>query len=438
MTTNYSRRTFLKYSTALAAGLSFPYIAKTFAAPGSSANETLNVGLIGCRNMGWGDLNAMLTHKGVRCVALCDVDDAVLAERKAALAKKYGQNVETFKDYRKLLERKDIDIVIIGTPDHWHCRQLVDACAAGKDVYVEKPLANSIAECEVMVNAAVHYNRVVQVGQQQRSHAHWHEMVDYLRSGELGKIGRVKAWANFDYAALHTPAPDSPVPAGVDYDLWLGPAPVRPFNQQRFHGSWRMFWNYGGGLLTDWGVHLLDMCLWGMDVKTLPLHTVAHGGKFLDPEGAHETFDTLSVAWQFKDFILEWENNATNNAPHGKNYGLFFRGSNGTLVADRGKWEVFPEGKKIPVKTARAKGDFYVNHTGNFLECVRTRNRATACSIENGSLCARYTHLGNISARVGNGTLLVYDEHKHQFNVPEANRFFKPDYRPQWEFPQVR
>jgi predicted dehydrogenase len=268
-------------------------------------------------------------------------------------------------------------------------------------------------------------------------------MVDYLRSGKLGNIGHVHVWANFNYAAMQPPVPDSQAPEGVDFETWLGPAPARTFNQQRFHGSWRMFWDYGGGLMTDWGVHLLDMGLWGMDVKTLPLKTSAFGGKFLYPDGANETFDTQMVTWQFDKFIMSWENNAgTETGPYGKNYGVLFRGANGTLVADRDNWEIYPErarggAAKIPEMTVKADFQDHKLHVTDFLECVKTRNSQTACTIENGSLCAKYAHLGNIGARMG-GAALVYDDQTKKFDVSAADRYLKPTYRSPWKFPEYK
>ncbi|MDR0815090.1 MAG: Gfo/Idh/MocA family oxidoreductase [Bacteroidales bacterium] len=430
------RRTFIKSSSALVAGMAMPHIVKSAEFTSAAAGDTLNVALIGCKGMGWYDLSDMLLHKDVKCLALCDIDRNILNARAGELEKKYGTKPDTYGDYRKALDRKDIDLVIIGTPDHWHCLPMVDACNAGKDVYVEKPIANSIAECDVMVAAAKKYNRIVQVGQQQRSGKHWHEMVEYLRSGALGKIGRVNVWANFSYAGMPPAVPDSPVPEGVDFETWLGPSPKLPFNSQRFHGSWRMFWNYGGGLLTDWGVHLLDMGLWGMDIKGMPLKVTASGGKFLFPNGAHETFDTLSVIYQFKDFIYTWENNTVETGPYGRNYGVSFRGTNGTLVADRDNWEVIPEGNKAEAIKKYSDGADHRDHLTNFLECVKTRNPNTACTIENGAFCATYAQLGNISARMG-GEALIYDDKAKKFNISAANKYLKPAYRSPWKFPEV-
>src|SRR5690606_32761982 len=166
-----------------------------------------------------------------------------------------------FTDFRKLLGRKDIDAIIIGTPDHWHCLIAVAACEAGKDVYVEKPMANSIGECDLMARAALKYDRIMQVGQQQRSGQAFIESRDLVKSGYLGKIRKVNIWSNFNYGLGNLMVAQTPVPAGVDYDFWLGPAPSRAFNPNRFHGCWRHFWDYGGGLMSDWGVHLLVMAI---------------------------------------------------------------------------------------------------------------------------------------------------------------------------------
>jgi len=430
------RRTFIKASSVLAAGMAVPLLAtaRVVGNRRADANDTVGVALIGCNSMGWSDLRDFLLHKDVRCLALCDVDSNVLHSRAAELEKKYEMKADEYGDYRSVLDRKDIDVVIIGTPDHWHCLQMVDACRAGKDVYVEKPAANSIAECDAMVAAAKRYNRIVQVGQQQRSGAHWQDMVEYIRSGKLGTVSRVQVWANFDYVVLPPPVPDAAVPEGVDFDSWLGPAPKRAFNPQYYHWLWRTHWNYGGGLITDWGVHLMDMGLWAMNITGMPLQVQATGSKYAYPNGAHETFDTMAVTYRFKDFIMTWENNPAG-ALFGKNYGILFRGTNGTLVADRTDWEVFPEGEKISAIKVTANEKAHKDHVANFLECVKNHNPNTACTIENGALCAKYAHIGNIGARLG-GATLVYDDLAKKFNISEADRFIKPTYRAPWKFPQ--
>lgn len=433
-----TRRDFLKKMGALAmAGAVSPSLvnAKSPKASVMGANDRINIGLIGCRSMGWTDLLNAINVPGVECVALCDIDKNILDSRAAELTKNKGKKPEIYGDYRKLLERKDIDAVLIGTPDHWHCLQLVDACAAGKDVYVQKPIANSIAECDMMAKAAKHYNRVVSVGQQQRSAKLWIEMKKFVDSGQLGHISRVNVWANFRYAAILNPAKDSEVPAHIDFDMWLGPAPERTYNASRHHGSWRMFWDYGGGLLTDWGVHLLDMALWGMKVDHMPNRVMATGGNWAYPDNFAETFDTMSVIYEFDDFVMTWNNTTIESGPYGKNYGVEFVGTNGTLVANREGWEVYPlQGKCEVAKCTPDYQDLPLHHA-DFYNCMRTRNMQTACTIDNGAMCAKYAHLGNISARVGSA--LVYDNEKQRFDNKEANKLIKPTYRKGWEFPKL-
>ena len=434
-----SRRNFIRHSaSAVATGLIMPSVLNesNLFASSVGANDQINVALIGCRSMGWADLSDFLIHPEVNCIALCDIDKNVLEQKAAEVEKLRNKKPRLYGDYRKVLEKKEIDAVIIVTPDHWHCLQMVDACAAGKDVYVEKPIANSIAECDAMVDAAKRYNRVVQVGQQQRSGNHWHEMKKYIDSGKLGKIARVNVWANFNYATILNPVSDSAVPSGVDFETWLGPAPKRTFNEKRFHGLWRMFWDYGGGLMTDWGVHLIDMALWGMNVKGMPKRVISSGGNFAYPDNYAETFDTLSVIYEYDDFIIQWSNIAgTETGPYGRNYGLEFKGVNGTLVANRESWEVYPEGNRIEHIKSLPNFQDHRDHVTNFLDCMKSRKMNTACTIDNGSLCAKYAHLGNISARVGSA--LAYDDVKKTFNNPMADKLIKPDYRNPWLFPEL-
>lgn len=442
-----TRRDFLKTSVAVTtAGFLSSTVGASPLLQGTrikGANDKIRVGLIGCRNMGWGNLSDFLLHKEVECIALCDIDRKILNERAAEVEKTSGRKPQLFADYRKMLEMKEIDAVIIGTPDHWHCLQFTDACAAGKDIYVEKPIANYIAECDVMVNAARRYGRVTTVGQQQRSGNHWKAMVEYLQSGQLGTVASADIWANFNYGALSRPVPDTAVPEGVDYEMWQGPAQTRPFNPQHFHGSWRMFWAYGGGLMTDWGVHLLDMVLWGMNIKQMPRRIVGLGGKFAYPDNCPETFDTQKVTYEFDTFLMNWSHvGGTETGPYNRNYGIAFKGTNGTLVANRESWEIYPEwdgkNKRNKIEAVRMEPDFqdHKDHVANFLDCMKTRNFETACTIENGSLCAKYAHLGNIAARTGSA--LVYDDVAKRFiHNAEADKYLRPDYRSPWQFPNL-
>jgi predicted dehydrogenase len=406
----------------------------------TSATDKLNIALIGCKNMGFGDLENALKQPGVTCAALCDIDDSILTQRQADVVKIQGKAPALYKDYRKLMENKDIDAVIIGTPDHWHCLPFIAACEAGKDIYVEKPLANSIAECNLMVAAARKYNRVVQVGQQQRSASHFKKAMDIINQGKIGQLRKVNVWGNFNYGIGSPKAPDEAVPAGVDYDMWLGPAPLRTFNKTRFHGNWRMFWDYGGGLVTDWGVHLLDMALWAKNITELPLAVTATGGNFAYADHAHETFDTLSVSYQMKDFTINWENTAgTENGPYGNAYGLAFIGNDATLFINREHMEFFPEmveGKpKVPGMPRQEGTDSHLEHMANFIDCIKTR-KDPACTIENGRLVAMYAHMGNIAMRTQ--SRLEWNEADKNFgNNKAANALITPHYRAPWKLPKV-
>ena len=437
-----SRREFLVNTTKLVAGTTIslsPLLSKA-SVKNTSPSDKLVVALIGCRNMGFGDLQNALKQPGVECGALCDIDDEVLTRRSADVVKIQGKAPILYKDFRKLLANKDINAVIIGTPDHWHCLTFIAACEAGKDIYVEKPLANSIAECDLMVKAARKYNRVVQVGQQQRSGAHWKNAMEYMNAGKIGDLRKVNVWGNFNYGIGPVKAPDEAIPAGVDFDMWLGPAPQRSFNKTRFHGSWRMFWDYGGGLVTDWGVHLLDMALWVKNITQLPLGVTATGGNFAYADHAHETFDTMSVSYQMKDYVINWENTAgVESGPYGKSYGLAFIGNDATLVINRGGWETFPEmqnGKnKVEAMPKQSGGENHEPHMKNFIECIKTR-KDPACTVENGRLVALYAHMANIALKT-NSRLEWNEATKNFGNNKAANALITPVYRKPWVLPKL-
>jgi len=444
----------LRNSTQLVAGLGLTAVSGNSLFAGTtkksqssfSANETINVALIGCRSMGWTNLTSFLTHKEVRCIALCDVDSKILNDRAAELEKDTGIKPSLYGDYRKLLENKDIDAVIIGTPDHWHCLQMVDACAAGKDIYVEKPIANSIEECNLMVAAKNRYGSIVQVGQWQRSDLHWISALDYLKSGKLGKIRTAKTWAYVNYGRNFPSKPDQTVPQGVDYEMWLGPAPKRPFNPNRFHGNFRYFWEYGGGLMTDWGVHMIDMVLSGMEVST-PGLVSAVGGKYGNPQSAADTPDTLNAVYDFGEFSMLWEQSlGTGREPYNRQSGepgVAFVGNNGTLVINRNTWEILPEINEnkymVDPRPIQAKPGAWSygldHHTRNFLDCIKTRQQPN-CTIEMGRNAAINAQIGNISFRLG--TALKWDDQKNRFvNNSQADELAKAHYRAPWELPNV-
>ncbi len=440
---NDTRRTFVKKAGLGAASLA---VAPTFSfAKRVAPSDTVNVGLIGCRSMGFGNLKNHLSFDDARCIALCDVDQNILGERTEEVTKDFGQKPTQYSDFRKMLENKDLDAVIIGTPDHWHCLPYVYACQEGKAVYVEKPMANSIEECNIMVRAADRYGAVVQVGQQQRSGAHWHQIMKLIHSGQLGKLRKVQIWANFNYGVGQKKKPDTPVPTGVDYDFWQGPAPLRStFNPTRFHGSWRMFWDYGGGLVTDWGVHLIDMALWAGQVTSAPREVMAYGRNLSYADHNHETFDTMSVVWPMEDYVISWEHTAgTQNGPDDRLYGLRFICDDATIVANRSGFKLVPEwdnDKKahtMEPMEVKVEGENHRVHARNFLDCIKSDDRSTACPPAIGRQVALYAHMANIAVRSEEGRL-QWDDSKNKFSEGKAaNQYIKPEYRKPWELPKV-
>jgi predicted dehydrogenase len=446
-----SRRKFLKESIAAgsaAASLSLLNPKQTQAQDAAStgkifgANDRIRVALIGCGGQGGSDLRAMLRIKNIQCVALCDVDDAQTAKTLKAVGDQYSQQPALVtRDFRKVLEQKDIDAVIIGTPDHWHALPTVMACQAGKDVYVEKPLSISIGEGRVMVDAARKYDRVVQMGTQQRSATHYGEAIDYVKSGKLGKIRLVRAWAYQNWMGNIPVVPDSDPPPSVDYDLWLGPARKRPFNKNRFHFNFRWYFDYSGGLMTDWGAHMIDIANWGMGIKA-PSSALSVGGKYGYPDDAEETPDTQQVLWAFPDFSMVWEHaTAIGRGPEARDHGVAFHGNDGMLVIDRGGWEVYAETERVGRKTnykkvglprqGAANSDFHFDHVKNFVDCMRSRKRPNS-DVETGHNSMIACHLGNIAFRLGRQVKWNVEK-EEMIGDKEAQRYVTREYRPPWK-----
>ncbi|MDP1812214.1 MAG: Gfo/Idh/MocA family oxidoreductase [Sediminibacterium sp.] len=425
-----SRRNFLRNSAFVAGGgllgtathnQAFAYF-KNRIAP----SDQLNIAAIGINGMGWSDLTAAMKVPGVNLVGLCDVDANVLNRRMGELGKWKvdSSKLKTCNDYRQLLDQKDIDAVIIGSPDHWHALQMIHACEAGKDVYVEKPVGNSIGECRAMVQAQQRYNKVVQAGQWQRSQQHFTNAIDYVHSGKLGNIRTVKVWCYLDWKQPLDVKPNGPVPAGVDYTQWLGPAPKRDFNPNRFHFTFRWFWDYAGGLMTDWGVHLLDYALMGMKVAN-PNSIVTVGGKFAKPDSADETPDTLMALYEFDGFNIIWDHAVgIGNGNYGKDHGIAFIGNNGTLVLNRNGWEVLEEAKnagKVMVPFQKSMDNGLDKHWVNFVDVVKSRNlKDLKCPIQAGADIASLAQMGNIAYRTRQK--LFWDTGKQAFTDDAINK----------------
>lgn len=439
-----SRRNFIRHTATAIGGLGLIELLplETLASMRKKVapSDKINVGLIGVKNQGFNNIRAFLRINEVNLKAICDVDDEQLAKRKADLTKAGVQNLTTYKDYRKMLEDKELDAVVVATPDHWHCLQLVDTLSAGKHVYVEKPVANSIAEAKAMVRAVETSGKVVQVNQWQRSQKHFKDAIAFVKSGKLGTIINTKTWMYRGTQPLPV-VTDTPVPAGVDYGLWLGPAAKRPFNANRFHYEFRWFWDYAGGLMCDWGVHLLDIMLWGMGV-TEPLSVSSVGGKRLFPNDARETPDYINVTYDFGSFTNTWEHYMGIGAgQYGKGHGIAFIGTKGTLVVTRNGWEVIPEkegkGFRMEAVPLIEKSDIGMNlHTQNFVDVIKNgKLDQLACPIHAGATVAINAHMGNISLR--SGDKVYWDTEKGKFDNKKANALIKPMYHNGFVFPKV-
>jgi len=405
------------------------------------ANERVRFGIIGTGGQGRHDLMTFFKHdhRGLECPVICDVDDAML-DQAAEWLQKNGKNPpDRVKDFRRVCDRKDIDVVLVATPDHWHALQTIQCMQAGKDVYCEKPLANSIGEGKAMLDWAGKTGRVVQMGTQWRMSGHFREAVEQVQSGKLGRIRLVRCWAALGWFQSLGKVADSEVPAGVDYDMWLGPAPRRPFNRARFHFAFRWFYDYAGGLMTDWGVHLLNIALWAMNASA-PKRVASTGGKYIYPDDTAETPDTQCTLYDFEKFTLVWEHQAgTGHGPEHREHGCAFYGTNGTLVVDGSGYDIYPEGQ-TPVPALKKKieedpGLCRVKLVGDFLECCRTR-RKPAEDIELGHWVTTVAHLGNLALRTGRS--IEYDvQNMKVIGNDQANAMITNPYRRPWELPKA-
>ena len=423
-----TRRNFIKTASVLAAGSVLPLDVLAKARMRVAPSDKINVALVGGNSMGWSDLESFLKNPETECVALCDVDRNVLNRRTDDIVKMGRPRPKLYIDYRKMLDNKDIDVVIIGTPDHWHCMIFCDAVESGNNVYVEKPIGNSIAEINLMHKAIKKHGKMAQVGQWQRSQPHFVEAIDFLKSGKLGRIRTCKAWSFVDWKTAVPKVPDSPVPEGVDYEHWLGPAPLRPFNKNRFHFTWRWYWEYGNGLMTDWGVHLIDYILYGMGVS-IPESVMAIGGKYAFPDDDMVTPDTMTAVYDFKDFTMIWEHTIGIGLGNWKRpHGMAYTGENGTLVLDRNGWEVFPEKQRMEaVPLQKNVGSGLDLHVRNYLDCIQNNTPGKLhADIDVGRNVALVAQMGNIAYRTGEK--VFWEDEKQQFTSRTANKLITPEY----------
>ena len=442
-----TRRDFIRRSAAGAAGAGMAFSALPASAQVAGANDRVRIGIIGAGKMGRSNMGMFLEQPNVEVVALCDVYQSSLDQcLKSKALTEAGKQPETDKDFRRMLDRKDVDAVVISSPDHWHALQTVMACQSGKDVYVEKPISVAVEEGRKMVQAARKYNRIVQVGTWQRSGVHFQRAVKLIRDGVIGKISFVKTW-NYsnEYPKGWGNPPDADPLEGLDWELWLGPAPKVPFNINRFGilgnrwATFRYFWDYAGGMMTDWGVHLLDIVQWAMQVAG-PTVVTASGGKFFIQDN-RDTPDTLQVTYEYPGWICTYENRVCNaNSMYGKNYGIEFHGTDGTMYLNRSGFEVHPEKRRVGrekvdmMESSQMKrvNNGHEAHVPDFLDAMRSR-RLPQSDIEIGDRSTNVCHLANIALR--SGRRIVWDP-KRQVLVEgggEAKKLLSREYRKPWK-----
>jgi predicted dehydrogenase len=427
-----NRRKFLQISAAaLTAAAAKPLLGYGV----QGANNRIRMGIIGAGNRGGRVFDSLVRHADCQFLATAEVNKAKLDQWMTPARQTF--NLQVFGDYRRILDRRDIDAVLIATPDHWHSQQTIDAIAAGKDVYVEKPACVAIDEGLTMVAAARKYNRIVQAGTWQRSGAHFQQACEMVRNGTLGKVAFVRTWiySNQPQQGIGNP-PDGNPPLGLDWDLWLGPAPARKFNPNRFgvypkaYSYFRHFWDYAGGQLTDSGVHMIDVLHMAFS-EAMPRSIVALGGKYWFQDDT-ETPDTMQVTYEYPGFLGSWEHRSNNTEnQQGRLMGITFHGTRGTLYVDRTLYRLTPEkGSDLQASEMKRVTDPHPLHWTNFVDCVRTRQKPNS-EIETCFRSSAACILGNLSLRAR--MRLDWDDKRQTVLQSEAQRYLRGNNSTSWK-----
>jgi predicted dehydrogenase len=411
-----NRRRFLQTSAAGVATLS----ALNAAGAADRPNEKIVLAFMGVRGRGKELIRGFATFPDVEIAYVCDPDVNVIAAALKEAERKQKKTPKVEKDVRRVLEAKEVTALVIAAPDHWHALATIWACQAEKHVYVEKPAAHNLVEGRRMIEAARRHDRIVQLGTQRRSAAQFASAAELICSVKLGKVPFARTWiAGHRKSIDHQP--DGPAPAGVDYDLWLGPAPARPFNPNRFHYNWHWNWDYGTGEIGNNGIHALDMVRFLLDLEA-PLRVTSGGGKlFYDDD--QQTPDTLVTTFDFPHTCVIWEHRIWSKTGfESEPFGMVLYGERGTLVFDRKGWQV-----RDGIEASDKAVDTDRPHLRNFLDCVREHKRPNA-DIEEGHKSTRLCHLGNIAFRTGRA--LRFDEQTETIrDDPEANKLLSRSYR---------
>jgi len=422
---NVSRRSFIQKSAGAAALLTIPTIipANVF-----GANDTIRIAVLGVNGRGGSHINGFSALPDVEVACLCDPDLVVLANRAQAFEKKYGRKVIQQQDLRKVFADKSIDAVSIATCNHWHALATIWACQAGKDVYVEKPGSHNVREGRKMIEAAARYDRIVQHGVQLRSSVAVQEAIKHLRDGLIGDVYMARGLVFRVRGDIGRKGP-SPVPEGLDYDLWTGPAEMKPFSEDYVHYNWHWNWNYGNGDVGNQGIHETDLCMWGLDVG-LPEQITAGGGKFLWDD-AKECPEVMASTYLYpkEKKMIEFEvRHWRTNLEGGSGVGNIFYGKDGWLVVDGyDTYESFLGPKNEPGPANKGGG----NHYENFINAVRAHDKSILNGpVETAHLSSALAHLGNIAYRTGR--TLNFDPVTEKFiNDKEADTYLtRPPRKP--------
>jgi predicted dehydrogenase len=370
-------------------------------------------------------------------VALCDVDQGHLNGAADEIQSLTGTRPNRYTDYRELLHRERPEIVIVGSPDHWHALQTIDAIEAGAHVYVEKPIGHTIDEGKAMVKAARDHDRVVQVGLHRRASPHNRSAMEFLRSGRAGQIGMVRAFVHYPGGPGEV-TPDSEPPAGLDWDMWCGPAPLRPFNSRMHPRGFRQFLDFANGQLGDWGVHWMDQILWWTDEK-YPRTVYSRGARHIRRDNT-DAPDTQIAVFEFESFTAEWEHRqyAGNNAEK-HSIGCYFYGTEGTFhLGWRDGWTFYPSSPNAQIIHEEPVLHEPDHHNipelwADFIDSIQT-GRRPICDIENGHRSTNMSLLGMLSYRLGRS--VAWDgEREVVVGDDEANRLLSREYRAPWVYP---
>lgn len=426
-----SRRSFIqKGAAASALALSFPYV-KTQSAFGAPGTEGIRLGVIGTGRQGRSHLNQPLIYKNV--VALCDADDQMLTQGQQIVVEKDNRSAQRmpalYKDYRKMLEDKNIDAVLIATPDHWHAKMAIDACVCGKHVYIEKPMALTIYETQQMLKAARKYKVVCQHGTMRRSYSEFRRACEIVRSERIGEIHTVRvglAGVNFN----EPPRPNTNPPSHLDYDLWLGPAPWRPYNQNHVHYNFRFFWDFAGGQMTNWGAHYVDVAQWGLNKdETGPVEVSGVRVEY-DPKKRFEVPAWSEVTFKYADGkrIICGQSHRDGTTFEGEDGTLWVGGSSAIQCSVRGAVEE-------PLGTNDVHLYKSDNHHQNWYDCIQF-GKYPVSDVENGHRSTTVCNLGNIACRVGR--TIKWDPVKEEMiDDKEASSYLHYEYRAPWALPDL-